>query len=567
MCLERALAERDKARCEIKRVAKIMSQEHEEELEELRQREIERLEEFKESTQIQQVQREESQIISVQRLETQCREIEFVALQETSSLRDEISELRYRNEALTSISSSNEQNAARPIESKMLRKDSQDKSTTCMEESFLLETQCHHRKEQEANERVVTILREEIHNARSEVSCLKEDVTNALSRLRRADSRRNALMDEVSELKDRTEIDTAKLRLEYDSAIEDLKTSQTECQDLRTNLQDSTRSESDVKILLEQDARRRVSGVTSCMMDRVQRFESDSTRLREENDTLKKRNAELEAEALHFRTVSRHLEQQQNTDQKKLKNHVDRHSRRNHADEIDDDELVLLSRECIREQKVHLLDRIKLLESERTRVKQILQDMLQVRSFVLVDLVRVLDDQHDRLRKAYHAVCDAEIHNDDFVREISETRSGLKRTRKDFQRFMGGHVRSLMNDVPHIKEHNTKVSGTTTTTMTLEGDEDEEKYVHNKRTISANRTGRHKRASSRHHIPKEEGQEEVESKFKPYTSTEQYINRSIENWARDRRDAQRMVRRHITWLRTQIGVLGEFSAVASLSTK
>lgn len=123
----------------------------------------------------------------------------------------------------------------------------------------------------------------------------------------------------------------------------------------------------------------------------------------------------------------------------------------------------------------------------------------------------------------------------------------------------------LMNDVPHIKEHNTKVSRTTTTTMTLEGDEDEEKYVHNKRTISANRTGRHKRASSRHHIPKEEGQEEVESKFKPYTSTEQYINRSIENWARVRRDAQRMVRIFGKFTKRRSGVFAKRGAVVLVS--
>ena len=49
---------------------------------------------------------------------------------------------------------------------------------------------------------------------------------------------------------------------------------------------------------------------------------------------------------------------------------------------------------------------------------------------------------------------------------------------------------------------------------------------------------------------------EEEEKSSSRSSTERSIRRSIENWARDRRDAQRIVRRHIIWLRRQIGVLG-----------
>eukprot|EP00938_MAST-03A_sp_MAST-3A-sp1_P003542 g3542.t1 len=193
--LERALTERDEARREMKRAADIMSQEHEEVLEGVRRREIERRKEFQESSTLNQ-QHMESQIMSVQRLENQYREIEMIAFQETSSLQDRISELRDRNEALALISSSNEHNAVRSIEAEMLRKDSEHRNTMRNEETVLLEIQCRHREEQKAKDRVMTLLREEILNARAEVStvstensCLDENVSNALTRLGQVDAR------------------------------------------------------------------------------------------------------------------------------------------------------------------------------------------------------------------------------------------------------------------------------------------------------------------------------------------------------------------------------------------
>jgi len=541
--LEHTQKERDKVRCEMielesvsKKALETMSQEHEKKLEQAKLLEIKEQQKTKATTSQMSIHMMELE----SRLESQCREVELVALQETSSLRDEILDLRNRNEALSLVSNSNVQS----IESEILRKDSERQRKIQREETLFLEIQKHYDEERRVMSEKVQRAQDEASSMSRENVNLSQEVSNALARLGRVDAKRNSLLGEISELKE----GNMKLCSEYDTAAQDLGNVRQECMDLQMSLQEEHIRKSDLSVL-EEDARRRVNGITNCMNDRVEHIESEMETLRIENARLKRRNAELEAGYVDLETLRSENVRLKRRNAELVKSEYvvieTKQCEKNNNNNSDDDELLILSRNCIQEQRLHLVDRMKILERERERVKQIsLHDTTN--NIVLVNLSRVLDDQHDRFREAYRAVCDAEIcfetcdERDDVKHEISKTRSDLQRTRNDYLSFIR-HVRSLMDNVP--------------SNLDDDDDDDEREFVDEKkkRRRSFKRSGRNVTPSLMISAGTAAGQQE--SKLEPHTPTQRSIQRSIEDWARDRRDAQRIVRRHITWLRRQIGVL------------